>query len=297
MTTQETRLAFQSCRFDSRGRMIPAAEALHKAREATAAGKRFYGRYSPSVSYQPQKPGRYRETLAYIDRPESFGFRFVGETLPDPRRGELFNNRRDKSGYYTDPYGDWFRDGSGLCWGVVYQLPGRDGVSRFVAGYVFGGCDSDNPTLDLGTIYESDDARGDSWGHSATERDAARDAARAADSMAADAAESEREYQAAWHLGARYAEAAQEVQEARKTALALLRERREVKALAAERPAICASIRSQVSALVADIREARDTMRKAIDGDGGDYLSVYMGEREREAFCDAAGLQSFPALS
>jgi len=113
--------------------------------------------------------------------------------------------------------------------------------------------------------------------------------------MAAREAEREREYQTAWQLGARYAEAAQEVQEARKTALALLRERREVKASAAERPAICAAIRSQVSALVADIREARDTMRKAIDGDGGNYLSVYMGERERAAFCEAAGLQTFPA--
>lgn len=298
MTTQETKHAFKAFRVDSRGRMIPAAEALRKAREAMAAGKKSYGRYSPAVHYQPEeKPGPWRrEVLAFIDKPEAFGFRFVGEVYPDGRRGELFNARPDKCGYYTDPYGDSFRDGSGLCWGVVYQLPARDGVSRFVAGYVMGGCDSDNPTLEVSRIFESDDARGDSWGSGATERDAAREAARYADSMARHAAERERDYQAAWQLGARYAEAAESIAEARKAALALLRERREAKAAGGDMPAICAAIRSQVSGFIREIREARRTMTKALDGNGGEYLCVYMGdESHKAAFCDGAGLAAFPA--
>ena len=61
--------------------------------------------------------------------------------------------------FYCNPWAKVFlEDGSGLAWGVVYRLPARRGVSRFVAGYQFGGVDG-GPSLDFGTVYKSSSRR------------------------------------------------------------------------------------------------------------------------------------------
>lgn len=113
----------------------PARRALNAARRDVESGTCRYPsgyRSGNVVTYQPGQPG-----IAYVDKPESVGLRYVGQVSPEFRRGPF--GGRDSEGWLTDPYGDTFKDGTGLCYGEVYQLPGKDGESRFVAGYRFGG--------------------------------------------------------------------------------------------------------------------------------------------------------------
>ena len=235
---------------------------------------------------------QYRKTgLAYVEKPESVGLRLVGKVEAECGGRNGYWSKRETCGWYTDPYGDVFRDGTGLCWGVVYQLAGRKGESRFVAGYQFGGFD-DGPTLDLGTIYT--EPRGD-YDASPTELDAARDAARSADSMAQHAAEEEREYQTAWQAGSAYASEGESIAEARQAALAILTERHSVKGDKAAYPALCAAIRDRVADLLSTISEARAKRANLAAGDEPD-LYFYSGEKRlRDAFCEGAGIESFPA--
>lgn len=260
----------------------PENVAAYQAALRAVSKARRYMPSRASLTWQPGKPG-----FAYVDKPDAFGLRHIGDVEAE----SCDFSRRDSCGWYTDPHGDVFKDGTGLVWGVVYQLPARKGKARFVAGYQFGGVDG-GPMLDLANIFESDSMAYE-YVYNVRDHDDARDAARAADSMAQHAAEQEREYQTAWALGNLYAEKAQEVADARKAALALLAERRAVKGKA-ESPAICAAIRDKVESLVDSIREARDAMRDALSGDGPG-LCVYMDSDAKAAFCEAAGLKAFPA--
>lgn len=264
----------------------PAKWALDMARRDVAEGKRRYPsgyRSGNGVTLQPDQAG-----MAYVDKPESVGLRLVGEVSIEFRRGPF--NRNAREGYLTDPYGDTFKDGTGLAWGVVYQLPGKDGQSRFVAGYQFGGIEG-GPTLDLSRIYV--EPRAD-WEISATDCDAATDAARAADSMAQHAAEEEREYQTAWAAGSRYSDESESVATAKAELRALLAERRKVKG-AEGFPALCGAIKRQVSTLLEEVSKARERMRLLVDGDSPDLIFWNGEKRLQEAFCEGAGLQAFPS--
>ena len=273
------------------------AESAYRAAVAAVSKVRRYAPTAPALTYQARdesSPARSRERLAYVEKPEAFGLRFVGRVTPESHGGRDTWDTRESCGWHTDPHGDVFEEGTGLCFGVVYQLPARDGCARFVAGYEFGGQDG-GPCLDLGNVYTSESARGLNCSYEGAQgHDDARDAARAADSMAERAAEKEREreYQTAWALGNVYAEARQEVTEARTAALALLKERR---AAMADGGANLPAIRESVAGYVETIRDARERMAKALEGDGPHGLCVYMGQDEKAAFCDAAGLDSFPA--
>lgn len=212
--------------------------AIARARDDVAAGKTRYPRdHVAAVTWQAEPKAhdaigtwanpfpRKSERLAFVQDIDGAGLRHVGNVEADCGGRNGFWSRRDSCGWYTDNAGDVFKDGTGLCWGVVYQLPARDGKARFVAGYIFGGCSDDLPAIDFGTIYESESGRGDYY-NSVQDHDDARDAARAADSMAQRAAEAEREYQAAWQAGSQFAERAETIAAERKAALALLAERR-----------------------------------------------------------------------
>lgn len=266
-----------------------AKRAIALARADVAQGKRRYPsgyRGGNGVCWQSGKPG-----LAYVEKPESVGLRLVGKVEAECGGRNGYWSNRETCGWYTDPYGDVFRDGTGLCWGVVYQLSGRNGESRFVAGYQFGGCDG-GPTLDLGTIYS--EPRGE-YDTSPTEQDATRDAARSADSMAQHAAEEEREYQTAWQAGSAYASEGETIAEARQAALAILKERHAVKGDKGAYPALCAAIRDRVTDLLSTISEARAKRANLAAGDEPD-LYFYSGEKRlQDAFCEGAGLESFPA--
>ena len=247
-----------------------AMRRLRKARDIMALGKPIYGG-TPGAKHYPE---------------QGDGLRYVGRVVPDAGREWL--DTRDSCGWHTDPYGDVFRDGSGLCFGVVYQLPGRKGVARFVAGYQFGGVDG-GPTLDLSKVYTI---------RAETEQEAAAyhsGAVAAADSMAKAAGEKERDYQTARQAGSQYAQALEESQEARRECLDVLAERRTVKASdTGQHPALCRAIRWTVRDLRRTIRDARAKMAKLA---AGDYqgLIFYPDTDAQGAFCEGAELDTFPA--
>lgn len=289
-----------------RGFAVCAAVAITKARADVAAGKARYpsdGRHAapfkglpyPAVSWSDETPG-----LAHVSDPDAAGLRFVGAVETESRRGDCWQRTEGAGGWYTDPHGDVFRDGSGLCYGVVYQLPGRAGAARFVAGYVYGGTDG-GPSLDLATIYTESDCRAFGYVTGPRELDAARDAAGAADSMAQRAAEAEREYQTAWQAGRLWAERGEEIEAAKAAASALLSERKAARAkgLGEGFPALCAAIRGQVSSLVADIAKAREERAALLSGEAAGFeLYWFTGEEHLQAaFCEAAGIDAFPTAA
>lgn len=261
-----------------------AAAALHRARYDIDAGKSRYGAPEPACL------SRQTDGTAHVSKPAAFGLRHVGDVVAESYGGRDCWNKRDHGGWYTDPYGDVFKDGSGLCWGVVYQLPGRNGKARFVAGYEFGGTDG-GPTLDLSKVYESDPSESGVYDTDARDLTAARDAARHADALAKYAAKEERDYQTAWQAGSRWAELGDEVADARKAALAILRERRAVMWSTDDgKPpqAICAAIRDRLRSYLRDIAEARSKRANLAKGDH-DSLIFYPDERLRAAFNEGAG--------
>lgn len=257
-----------------------AARAMGEARRDVAAG---CTRYPAPVKPYPAS-AKQDDGCTYVEHPESSGLRFVGRVQVDCGSRDGYWDKRGDSGWFTDPYGDTSRDGAGLCYGVVYQLPGRKGESRFVAGYQFGGCDG-GPTLDLGRVYAESAC---DWNCHPNNMESAHEAARAADSMAQRAAEQEREYQTAWAAGNRWSDMWQEVQDAAAELRAVLAERRAVKGTAGY-PALCRAIRSHVTGLMSQIRKARATMAKLAEGEV-EPLYFYPGEaRLRDAFNEAAG--------
>lgn len=167
-------------------RVTPAFIALNQAREADLKGRKFYNGFMwrkpfPAVAWQPGKPG-----LAYVECLERVGLRLAVENA-----GLAMRYNRSHHGYYTNNEGESFKDGSGLCWGVVVLAP----HGRYYPGYQFGGFDS-GPTVDFRRAYaEADDCKG------------------IADSMAENAAETEREYQEAHANGRDCAETMREVAE------------------------------------------------------------------------------------
>lgn len=265
-----------------------AVIAMSKARADVASGKARYPApmtgHKMRAGHDYDKPGS-----VYVENPESFGLRLVGRVQADTPRGDVWDKRGD-SGWFDNPHGESFKDGSGLIYGLVYQLPARKGRSRFVAAYQ-NGCNDSGALIDFGTVYISEPGR--TWG-SGQDDDAAREAARAADHMAEKAAESEREYQTAWRAGSDYAEKGQDIAQTRKELLAILAERRAVKGNG-EYPALCAAIRSQVESLLETIAEARTKRADLANGDAEELYFWTGDKRLQAAFCEGAGLDSFPA--
>lgn len=277
-----------------------APYALARAREDVAAGEVRYpftaesGRPWGGVSWQPAEPasrfvaGPQRPTMAHIEHPETHGFRLVGEVQSEPRSGDYFNTRGGHGGWFTDPHGDYSdKSGWGLCWGVVYQLPGRKGVSRFVAGYEFGDT-CGGPTLDLSRVYS--ETRDGDWGYCApTDLDAAREAARAANGMAEAAADKERAYQCASNAGFRWAEKGEEIRELGKTLNAMVRECKAARGMADKFPAMAAAIAARYADLLDTIREARAERANLAEGEVSP-LHFYPGDKEAiDAFNGSAG--------
>jgi len=253
--------AYRIARRNGGGRYLPATQAVQIARGMIQTGTIYGG----ATLWGPY----YTE--------DGHGLRDVGAVTPS---GDWHNGGR-ALGYYCNPWGEsWGSEGDGLAWGVVYQLPARKGVSRFVAGYQFGGVDG-GPTLDFGTVYESEteESAQDGAHHSGAKH--------AADSMAESAANKESDYQAAWRAGQDYAEAAKELAEARRNALAILSERRTMKSSARNLPALCRAISDSVTAWRTTMAEARDTMAES-------YADIYGADNE-SAFTEGAELDAMPA--
>lgn len=261
-----------------------AVECLSRARADMAEGKT---RYFDSYIHRAHKDSN---GMIYLgDKPENFGLRLVGRVQPDAGRHGIWESRsnmRHASGYYADCYQ------SEICFPLVYQLPGRNGQARFVAAYDFSDRDG-GLVFDMRNIF-TEDARAYGYATSAQDFDAAREAASHADSIASAAAEEEREYSTAWQAGAQWADEQEAIKAARQEALAILKERRAVKGQAGF-PALCKAIAGQVAALRETMQEARDKAAKLASGGYGDLYFWQGDKRLQGAFCEGAGIQSFPA--
>ena len=285
--------------------MEKARADLDKAAKAYREGRAFL--YSGPV-WEKGYSGTWQSEkgLFYADEAESL-FRNVIAAH------ELQSGRDVARGYYTNSHGD----DSNLCVAYVVQLPSRNGRARYAPGYSF--AESDNQgkgiTVDLSRIEESDfvaeresarrqigkaywtpamEAPG-YWADGAHEA-ARKEAARVAQGMAERAAEEEREYQTAWAAGDAWARRKEDEAEARAEALAILAERRKARALAPEAfPALCAALRGKVAGLVRRIQKSREERAELQEGDAAELYFCPREERLREAFCDGAGLDSFPA--
>lgn len=284
----------------SRPSMMTATAALANARRDVAEGKRRYGP-SPWRKGDGNNPMS-EERAVWIESPSSMGLRFVGYA------DELV--KLDHTGWFTNDFGDTIR-------GVVYQLPGRDGKARFVAGHDNadnGAAHNGGPAyVDFSQIIESDfeaemrDAlrsmgkhyhtperlKPGYWAEAAHES-ARKEAARAANEFTRVQAEREREYNTAWQAGSMWRDTVDEIRGEREHVKAMLGEWRTVrdKARMASVPALCGAIRASIASSIARVQELRDKRDKLASGDyqqGEIYLGFYPSPELRAAFNEGAG--------
>lgn len=263
-TVAQARAAYEAANPQTADAQAPGALPIdsaegHAARSAYVNARARAGLYASGTGWQtwPDTDSAFRDTVAAHDVP--------GAGI-------------DHNGWYDNPHSESARDGSGLIWGVVCQLPGKGGCARYVAGWQQGGTDG-GPCLDLTRIYSS--PAESSW----DSPDAQAEAARAADSMAEAAAEAEREYQEAWDMGRQWAELGETVAETRTRTLELLRQNRESGG-SRDLPAIHATIRDAVCKAWRDICEARAERESLASG-------LYWSRHNLtplEAFAEGAGL-------
>lgn len=302
MTTDALKAAYRWHRHQypsgaNRDRPLLAHLALIVARDDVAANKARYPaplKPYPAVSWQGDDVQS--ERLGRVENTGHAGLRLVGRVETESYGGSrCWNSSADQSvgGWYADPYSDVFKDGTGLCWGEVYQLPSRNGQAQFVAGYRFGGTDG-GPTIDFGTVYTSNDH--DSY-EGAQGMKAAREAAYAADELARIAAEHKREYQTAWQAGSQWAILGEEIAAERKETLELLAERKAAKARFAaagipfdsrEWKRSCATLIGAIKTALARIQELR-TERADLAAGNHSPLYFYADEKLAAAFNDGAG--------
>jgi len=244
----------------SRSRMSPV-KAMTAARADVANGTTRYYYSSPgdygkggwtSGRTDPKTGHRFVDDLA------SAGLRLVGYS------DEIVNLRH--KGWFTD------EDQSETLRGAVVQLPGRDGHAVCFAAYQESA--NDGWIVDMSPTYVQ-----------ATDVDNLkyhidlRDLARTGDSMAENAAETERDYQSAWRLGSDYAALQEEIAATRKETLAILAEFRAARKIerAKALKALCATIQATVRDNLYQIRKAREKCAKILADNyfRGDLASAF----------------------
>jgi hypothetical protein len=252
------------CYNDSR-----AKESLERARAMLARGEKEYcgswpwARGAPNVTRQTKE--RASDNYAWIENTDSAGLRFVGYA------DEIVRGRAiDHKGWFTNEFAyETYR-------GAVWQLPGRKGVARFIAGYQDPN-NADAAFVDLDIIFNESEymlRRLDHGGpvyatqENANEQ-AKKDAAFRADSIAQRNAEREWEYNEGWQAGARWADLAEQISTTRQETLDLLSEMKvERKAREATAPEICATLRNAVARALRDIEKMREERAELFDNYG-----------------------------
>ncbi|MFU1607360.1 hypothetical protein ACM25O_13325 [Sulfitobacter pontiacus] len=211
-----------------------AVHALNLARETIAANKKSRAPYADGSRVWAGLGGTdgapfeaYGESACrWIENPEARGLRFVGLAHDVGRAGYSYaRDAVEHKGWYLDA------DGMGeTVAGVVYQLPGRNGRARYLAGYADPhntGADGRGPAL-----LSLDVLEGDATDFSYDPDPVLRDAARRADGIAERMAEAERDYQAGFAMGRK---ARGKMDAARETGRAWLEACREARAMYAAR--------------------------------------------------------------
>lgn len=157
-------------------------------------------------------------------------FYYFGEMLPERRADDVDKYGIRHNGWYTNEHGETCRDGSGLAWGIVVELPAMPGYpdGRFLAGYRWG--DNDEGVL-WPELYADE-----------------MDAARMADEHARIFAEIEREENTKFN-------AARDIESDIDDALHRLRE-----CLAMRHRACLAYVRDEIRELCETIRDKRETL-------------------------------------
>lgn len=184
-------------------------------------------RSDQSIIYNPEwSPEGSRNRYRWVEHPED-GLRFVGNVDEITNEGASYTNMPYFDRALVEHTG-WFLDDDDYqaetAWGVVYQLPGKNGESRYIPGMVTS-LEVDRKKRDTrngGAILDF---------HSVTTD--IREAIRWADRMAQYYAEDEREYQAKERVKIRLEEIEEEIQ----------------------------SLRSEYRALRAEVRSNWDTLR------------------------------------
>jgi hypothetical protein len=172
----------------------------------------------------------------------SRGLRLVG--FADKVADEAGSHAIEHQGWFTD---DDFQDE--VYRGVVYQLPVRDGETQFVYGYA----DPNNDDCALLCFEPFTDKL---------------EAAKQADRFAELMAESERDYRRADSARIKYDELADEIKQARTTALKIAAEMRAAKQSGVSAPTICATLRSKILSLYRSIQKARKERAELMDSYG-----------------------------
>lgn len=255
-----------------------AVVALELARRDVAAGNSLY-----PMSWKPYVAAgkSNKDGERWVEDPSRIGLRLVGYVDADTPRGNIWNDS-DRNGWYADSFQD------ATMRGVVYQLPGRNGECRFVAGYQES--DSDGCVIDFSTIYseksaqwyESSCYRGWTWETDSKDIESARDAARAADSMAQRAAEESREYDTAWQAGSHAAMERDDAQAVRRDFLELIQE---IKATDYP-PATCKALRERAIGLVEAWREAKARIVTLRNGEDERFFFYASEKRLADAFAE-----------
>jgi hypothetical protein len=269
---------------EMRRRGYGAAEAKRQAIGALLGGRKFYG----SDKIGGHFGGRGTEAPAdrrnakggiWIETPAALGLRFVGfaDELPGGPK---------ETGWYDDAYQE------SVYRGAVWQWPARKGESLYVYGWRHGaerrgkGWQDDAYLSDhgAGKIDFSEMVKGDKGGRERDAYDAdadLRDCARWANSMAESDAEESRDYSEAYEQGRKAAELLGEAGEARRAALAIIREAKGAcPALASIGEAMRAAIGEKIEESIEAWRDAKREAAKLADD---------VGRYQAEAF--AAGLQ------
>lgn len=254
-----------------------ALAAIEYARRDVAANKSRYPH-----SWKPYAPcgATNKDGLRWVDDPSRIGLRLVGYVNAEMRYSVW--NDSDRNGWYSDCFQE------STIRGVVYQLPGRNGECRFVAGYKES--ESDGYMIDFGTIYseksvqwyESRGWAGWNWETDARNIQSARDAAHSANSMTESAAEESREYSTAWQAGSLAATERETAQDARREFLELMRELKGNVYPAAT----CRALRKEAESLVETWRNAKSRIETLRNGDDERFY-FYAGDKQlADAFAD-----------
>lgn len=210
-----------------------ACEAIKAARTDVANNVTRYGKADcwPSSGRSFEACGeRHMIWMENVDQ----ALRFVGLSHDISRQHG--SRCIDHSGWYLRD------DETDTVSGCVYQLPGKNGKPRYLAGYA-DPCTDNCACLSLDCVFIGEDAD--------------LEAARYADELARIMAEESRENDRAWCAGQEYADLGSEIADTRKATLSILQERRKVRGMEAEAPTLCATIRNAVSFNLSTIAKAR----------------------------------------
>jgi hypothetical protein len=235
-----------------------------------------------TINREPQTPSRGDLFFAHDTDTADVAFRYTQDAA------EVVS--LDHTGWYTNPFGEAFKDGSGLCHGVVARLAGG-GPARFVAGYRMGDHDDDDDgacTFAMRALYVATSS------DKSDIEQAGEDAARAADGLARMVAEIESEYQAAWQAGKEYSQEGEKIATTCAAARAILSEL--IYAHGSGWPSMCDAIRAQVTAHSDTIRTARERRAKLAAGDDPTLGFWARSERMQAAFIDGGDLDWFPTF-